>query len=333
MNLLVNILRKVHVIHAVNVGNKFVFHLFELSIGKDGIRIVKCLNDLTLAEITDRKYDTPLILTLSGKGVVSKNYQIDSKELKQIIEQPNDFLFACENIGNGSLRVTFLRRKLYDVLNNEFDTRKLTFVEIRIDGNNNPELEARKAAEEFWASNFGFKEAIIPSMRSCCLLSLMARKILLPVLLVLLVILLANFFVQQNIAEQLKEQQFLAAQTKRNAAQVEKNLDEKQQILDNLANETKYPYAWIADKIASVVPGDVILTELSIQPLKDRIQVNKSVNVEKDKVLIKGKSADPLSVTTFVDSIQAFGVFGAVQLTMHNRDKKDNYLFTLDVCL
>ena len=161
----------------------------------------------------------------------------------------------------------------------------------------------------------------------------MAKKVSLPVLLFLIVVLLINFFVQQNIANQLQEQQIRLAQTKRNTAQVEKNLGEKQQILNQLSNEPRFSYAWIADQIASVVPDEIILTELEIQPLKDRIQENKPVNVEKNKILIKGQSLNPASVTDFTDSIQVLGAFGPVQLTMHNKDRNDHYLFTLDVSL
>lgn len=110
-------------------------------------------------------------------------------------------------------------------------------------------------------------------------------------------------------------------------------MGEKQQILNQLSNEPRFSYAWIADQIASVVPDEIILTELEIQPLKDRIQENKPVNVEKNKILIKGQSLNPASVTDFTDSIQVLGAFGPVQLTMHNKDRNDHYLFTLDVSL
>ena len=333
MNLLANILRNVHVIHAIYNGANFDFHLLEISIDKNGVKTDKYLKDMTLSDISGKKFDAPLVLTISGKGVISKIYKENSEELKRITEQPNDFLFASENVGDGMLKLTFLRRNLYDILCEELNIENFTLVEVRIDANNNPEQEARKAAEDFWTSKFSIKEAFAPSIRSSSLLSLVAKKVSLPVLLFLIVVLLINFFVQQNIANQLQEQQIRLAQTKRNTAQVEKNLGEKQQILNQLSNEPRFSYAWIADQIASVVPDEIILTELEIQPLKDRIQENKPVNVEKNKILIKGQSLNPASVTDFTDSIQVLGAFGPVQLTMHNKDRNDHYLFTLDVSL
>lgn len=236
-------------------------------------------------------------------------------------------------MGDGLLKVTFLRRKLYDALCKELNIGKLPLVEVRIDANNNLDEEARKAAEEFRTSRFSIKEAFTPSMRSSNLLSLIAGKILLPVLSILLAVLLVNFFVQQNIAGRLKEQQYLLAQTKKNTAQAEKSLGEKQQILDQLANESNFPYAWIADQIASAVSDEIILTELNIQPLIDRVQENKPIKVERNKVVIKGKSTNSASVAAFTDSIQAIRVFKTVQLDMLNKDRNDNYLFTLNISL
>lgn len=333
MNLLANILKKVQVIHAVYNGMNFDYHLLEISMDKNGIKTDKYHKDIIISDITSKKFDTPIILTISGKGIISKNYKENSEELKRITEQPDDFLFASENMGDGILRVTFLRRHLYESLCKELVVEKLSLVEVRIDANNDPEQEAQKAAEDFWTSEFGVKEAFTPCMRSSCLMSLVAKKILLPVLLFLIVVLLINFFVQQNIGSQLQEQQTLLAQTKRNTAQVEKNLGEKQQLLDQLGNEAKFPYAWIADQVASVVPNEMILTELNIQPLRDRIQNNKPVTTENNKVVIKGRSINPTSVTDFIDSIHGLGVFGAIQLTMHNKDRDNYYQFTLDVSL
>lgn len=333
MNILVNILKVIHVVSAVSDGRKFDFQLIEVKIGRAGIKIEKYLKDIKLEDISGRKLNTPLVLTISGKGVISKDYKENSAELKQLTEQPNDFLFASENIGGGVLRVAFLRRKLYDVLCNELDIEKMPLVEVRIDANNNPEQEARKAAEEFWLSEFGIKEAFTPSMRSSNLLSLVAKKALLPLLLILLVLFLINFFVQQELSDRLKEQHSFLVQTKRNTAQVEKSLGEKQQILDHLANEAKYSYALIADRIASVVPDGITLTELNIQPLRDKVQENKTINIERNKVLIRGKSSNPALVTIFTDSLQVLSVLGSVQLIMQNRDRDDNYQFALNVSL
>lgn len=333
MNLLVNILKKIHVIYAIHDGSRFDFHLVEINIDKNGVKMNKCFRDIPVTDITGNKFNAPLILIVSGKGVISKNYNENSEELKQITNQPNDFLFACEKMENGLLKVTFLRRKLYDALCKELNVGELPLVEVRIDTNNNLDEEARKAAEEFWTSRFSIKEAFTPSMRSSNLLSLIARKISLPVLSVLLAVLLANFFIRQNIAGRLKEQQYLLAQAKKNTVQTEKSLGEKQQILDQLANESNYPYAWIADQIASVVSDEIILTELNIQPLVDRVQENKPVKVERNKVVIKGKSTNSTSVAAFVDSIHGIGIFGTVELDILNKDKNDNYQFTLNISL
>lgn len=333
MNLLVNILRKIHVIHAAHDGNRFDFHLIEMSMGKEEIKTEKCLNGMSAADFTSKKFATPLILVISGKGVISKSYKENSEELKQITDRLDDFLFAKEVIGNGIVKVTFLRRKLYEVLCKELNIESLPLIEVRIDANNNPQEEAKKAAEEFQISGFSIRDVFTPSIRSSKLLSLVAGKILLPALLILLAILLVNFFVQQDIASRLKEQQFLLTQVKRNTDQAEKKQGERQQILEQLVNEPGYPYAWIADRIASVVPDEIILAELNIQPLKDRIQRNKPLNVERDKVVIKGTSINSTSVTAFTDSIQGLRIFKTVQLDMLNKDRNGNYQFTLNISL
>lgn len=54
MNLLVNILRKVHVIHAIYNGANFAFHLLEISIDKNGIKTDKYLKDIALSDISGK---------------------------------------------------------------------------------------------------------------------------------------------------------------------------------------------------------------------------------------------------------------------------------------
>ena len=333
MSVLSEFIKKISVISAVYNGSKFDFHLMVIGREKDEPKIIQSSESVPLPDITGKNYDTPLILIIGGKGVVSKDYKIESEEAGQITNHPEEFLFASENTGDNMLRVTFLRRKMYDTLCREINIEKLPIVDVRIDARNNTGYEAIKAAEEFWTTQPGIKDILTPSMRSSTLLSLLAKQLLLSVLAVLLVILLGNFFMQQHITGKLKEQQVLMSQAQKNSAQAERTTDLKQQILNDLVNEIHYPYSWIADRIASVVPDDIVFSELEIQPLNGKVQANKPVAADENRIVVKGRCKDPASVTSLTDSIHSLGIFSTVQLNVLNKDRNNNYQFNIDISL
>lgn len=333
MNVLSKFIRKISVISASFNGSKYDFLLLVIGREKDEFKVIQSSENVPLADIAGKNYDTPLILIISGKGVVSKDFRTESEEVRQITNHPEEFLFASENTGENRCRITFLRRKMYDSLCQEINIEKLPVIEVRIDAGNNTKHEAIKAAEEFWATQSGMKEILTPSMRSSTLLSLLTKQLSLPVLGVLLVILLGNFMIQQNITDRLKGQQTLMSQAQRNSAQVERITDIKQQVLNDLVNEIHYPYSWIADRIASVVPDDIVLSELEIQPLNGKIQANKTVEADENRIVVKGRCKDPESVTSLTDSIHSLGIFSTVQLNVLSKDRNNNYQFNIDISL
>jgi Tfp pilus assembly protein PilN len=333
MNMLSKFIKKISVISAVYSGSKFDFHLMVIGREKDEPKVIQSSESVPLPDITSKNYDTPLILIISGKGVISKDFKIESEEAGQITNHPEEFLFASENTGDNMMRVTFLRRKMYDTLCREINIERLPIVDVRIDAENNTRYEAIKAAEEFWTTQPGIKDVLTPSMRSSILLSLLAKQLLLPVLAVLLVMLLGNFFMQQHITGKLKEQQILMSQAQKNSAQAERTTDLKQQIMNDLVDEIRYPYSWIADRIASVVPDDVVLSELEIQPLNGKIQANKPVVAYENRIVVKGRCKDSESVTSLTDSIHSLGIFSTVQLNVLNKDRNNNYQFNIEISL
>lgn len=333
MSALSKFIRKISIIRASFNGSKFDFHLLVISRDKDELKVIQSSENVVMADITGKNLDTPLILIISGKGVVTKDFRAESEESRQITNHPEEFLFASESTGESTLRITFLRRKMYDSLCHHMNIERLPVIEVRIDAGNNAELEAIKAAEEFWTAEAGIKEIMAPSLHSSTLLSILAKQLLLPVLGILLVVLLANFLVQQNLASRLNDQQVRMSHAQKTSAQAEKISGQKQQVLNDLVSEIHYPYSWIADRIASVVPDDIVLSELEIQPLSGKIQANKPVVADENKVVVKGRCRNPESVTSLTDSIHSFGIFSSVQLNVLNRDGNNNYQFNIDISL
>ena len=332
MNIAALILNRLTVIYATLTDQGWQYRILETGRVGETISIRSRWEINSPSDWPGKKHKHPTVLILAGKGIVSKEYPKDDPGMKRIVSRPDEFVFAVEEASDKQ-RLTFMRRRQYEEALAGLSVWKQPFLGVRMDPEGDPGTEALAAADDFFNHTLSFRKMLKASPGNSTLLSLMADRLLLPVLGLFLAVLLVNFLVQQNLQKQLQEQQFLLSRLQQTAAVRDKQQGQQQLLQNLLLPEPRYPYAQIADRIGSLVPAGVVLTELTIQPVLKKIQENKPLQIEPNRVLIRGEAVSAAPVTQLTDTLRKWDVRHSVQLLSLIRDRNDRYRFEIDVRL
>jgi len=333
MNPALFILNRLTVLYAARIEQGWRYTVMEAYRAKGEIRLMKKSDDFSLDRWKGRKQKYPVVVALCGRGIVSKEYPSGAEAIRRITAHPEEFLFGVEKCGQGRERLTFLRRDQYNELMAELSVYKLPIITTRIDPVGDPEAEARATAVDFFGETLAGKNMLKPLPENNTLFGLITGRLLLPVLGVVLLALMVNFFIQQNLQQQAEEQQFILNGFSRTTTQRSQEQDRQQELQEMLVTGLPYPYAWVADRIASVIPPGVTLTELTIQPILKKLQENKPLTIETNRVVIRGQAASAIPITCLTDTLRSWETSHSVQLLSLTRDRNNHYQFEIDLRL
>ena len=333
MNFWGHILNRLTVLYVVFTEGGREYTLFELGQRHGKVEIKNRQPGFHPATGKGRQRKHPVVIVLSGCGIVSKEYPAGSEMAARITGHPEEFLYASEALESGRQLLTFLRREQYNAVIREWSSCKLPLVGIRIDPKGDAEQEAQASATEFFGETLSRKSLLKASSENNALWSLMTGKLLLPVLGVIALGLLVNFFVRQCLQQQAEEQQFLLSWLQQTTAVRDQEQGQQRQLQEMLLPKASYPNAWLADRIASIVPNGVVLIELSIQPTTKKLQENKPLQADPNRIVIRGESAVAAPVTQLTDTLRSLKLASSVQLLSLTRDRNGQYLFEIDLRL
>jgi Tfp pilus assembly protein PilN len=316
------------VLHATLTDGEWHYRIVEVARTKSGFRITE--TNRTQQEVKKRKF--PVVLVLSGQGIVDKSYPTGDPALQRIAARPEEFLFAQEDRGE-TQRLTFMRREQYEQALAGCSAVRGAVIGVRIDPQGDMEAEALAAGREFFDDALSFRQLKKASPENNTLFSLLTGRLLLPVLGMVLIALTVNFFVRKGLEEEREQQQFLLGRLQQNAAAREQEEGGQRRLQELLLPQARHPYAWIADRIAVVIPEGVVLTELTVHPLQAKLQVDKPARTDAGRVVIRGESSGAASVTRLTDTLSRSEVHRSVQLISLSRGRDGNYLFEIDLRL
>lgn len=333
MKAIAHILNRLTVLYAAYTEQGWKYTVVEVYRKRGEIRLGEQCDGFSPEEWKGRKHKFPVILVLGGRGIVTKEYATGSEAIQRITAHPQEFLFALEDITENRQQLTFLRREQYDNLMTELSTYKLPVIAVRIDPAGDMAAEARTAANEFFGHTLAGKNLIKPLPENNTLFGLLTSRLLLPVLGLVLSALVVNFFVQQNLQQQVEQQQVVLAGFQRITSQQNEQQGRQQELQGMLAAGPRYPSGWMADRIAAVIPAGVTLTELTVQPVQKKLQDNKPLLIESGRILIRGESASASPVTRLTDTLGRLEMNRSVQLLSLTRDRNNRYQFEIDLRL
>lgn len=331
MNPATLILPCLNVLYSVNTETGWDHTLFEVIIRKGRVRLKKRTKDFRPEQLGRKKKKEPLVAVISGRGVIKKTYPSGSAAAG-ITGNKKDFLSASEESGDCT-EVTFMRREPYDSLIRELCSHTSGLVGVRLDPDGLPFDEVIAAGNDFFKGSLSAGELLKASPESNKLASLMASRIMLPVIGAAFLIVAVNFFIQRDLQEKTAQQQFVLNRMERTRASETKQRGGKELLGGLLMPQAKHPYAVIADKIADRVPEGVMLTELSINPPNGRLQEKKPLSTHPDKVTIRGESGSAAAVTDFTSALQAIELGETTRLLSMARDRNGKYVFEISLDL
>lgn len=272
----------------------------------------------------------PAVLILSGAGILVREYAPEDPALQRIVSRPEEFLFALEDSGGGK-RLTFMRRQSYEEALAGIRERKIAVIGVRIDPADAPEAEALAAAREFFDKTLTARKLVKTSPENDTLFSLMAGRLLWPVLGAMFLVLAVNFFVRKGLEKEYGSQSLLLDGLRQSAAVREREEGGQRRLQELLLPVAAYPYAWIADRIAASVPEGVVLTGLTVHPLQAKLQADKPAAVDAGRVVIRGEAVEAAPVSRLTDTLGRMEFCRAVQLLSLTRGRQGEYVFEIDL--
>lgn len=345
MNPLRHILKTLIVIVAESETSGWRCARYGLILYKDRVRIQSRRSNLTPQQIGTEKIKSPVVVVMRGAGIVSKTVAADS-ELLSAVSNGKDFVWATERVsgtagdesvkpeaaaGGESIRLTFMRRELWDSLMVQLGESRKFVIATHIGLEANIQEEIRTAGEDFFGKELTLANLIKPGAESNTLASLVASRLLLPVLACALMVLTINYRVNAGLQETVEQQSLELGLLRKNEAAHQKKMAEKKKIETLYLQKSHYPHSVVADRIASLVPTGIMLTMLTINPIEKRIQNYKPLQVAMNKATIKGESVAPEPVTQFTESLKTLDFVRRTRLLSYDRNRSGKYSFEIEI--
>ena len=266
-------------------------------------------------KILERWKNNIAILSITGEQIVSRAYQAEDTATRKIAEN-EQLVWSISQETNDNATISFLRKELLNEITSLLEKNKIHIAETWI---NRYEIHDR---DEKIASFLNRKINFTHIRRSKSDLNLFSEllyhKVKLPVLLLLFCALLANFFVNSNIRKEYEQNQILLTNKQRDT-KTKAEKDGNNRISGEYAKIPTHYYALIADRIASYVPDNVRLGQLTLFPIGKNSPRNRGIIIESKSIIVKGDVDIPGSITLFTQLLSADNMFSKVDIASLSR--------------
>jgi hypothetical protein len=282
----------------------------------------------------DKLKHRPVVLLISGEGVLSKKYLSGDAGLKKITENKELLWSVVPADGNtGEVTVSFLRKECIASLLDELAKNQIPLLGLRIVSQATPGEEL--TPEELLKREFSLRNLRRDKQRLNLLCELLYYRLRLPVLLFFFVLLLGNFLLSEQLRQENSVLQTeLSAKQRNDRAQ--KELREKQgRIGGEYRKVPDVSFALLSDRIASYLPEEMRLSRLSLFPAVDTgnlIGRDKEVKLSFGIIRIVGETTIPGSVTLFSRFLGSDPLFAGVEVTALER-RKDSSVYQFELHL
>jgi hypothetical protein len=113
---------------------------------------------------------------------------------------------------------------------------------------------------------------------------------------------------------------------------IEQKIKQKEQFLSQSGWDINERTSYYADRIASLVPADVLLTSMNIYPTVLPGNETNTVRYKKDTIQITGSCPDPALLNRFTNGLKIIPDFREVSVKSYQYTKeKETGLFSVDI--
>ena len=332
MHPLCRILNGLTVIAAASGDGGWEYTLFALVLRRGRVRIKKRIRNFQPGDRNRGWRNRPAVLVIYGREVVSRICP-DKSDFAVRIRENKEFISFGELQEGGTVKLTFMRREAYRLLRNRLEEEHFPIVAARICAGSDCTEEVYAAGKEYFTNDLTLRRLLKPSAEGSALASLLFSRLALPVLGSALVFLGANRWVCGRLEQDVQRRQAELGTLRQSALLRERRHTEGKQVETEYAPPLPYPYAFLADRIASAVPDGVMLTVLGIRPLCGRLQFGRPLPPADPKAIVRGESVSSASVAGFADTLKSLDFGRRLNLVSLDRDRESRYVFELEIPL
>jgi Tfp pilus assembly protein PilN len=289
-------------------------------------KLLSTTNNLDINIIETSKEQTPIIIMLSGYGVITKDCETNKDIISRVTSDKEHFSWNFDYQGH----ISFVRKEQVAVVLKKLKNsqNKIIKIECLSGGVNQEEIENRIA--QICREDISVKNIIHPTTYSSRLAIMLFQKLKLPVLVLVLLILVANVFVSGNVSEIYAQNNLRLTALQKQHGQVSSITQQKQQVIANYNKYLSIKTAFVFDRIALVTPIQITLSELAIQPLARPFELNKYPKLQENKIYITGFTQDYESISEYIDNLENETFIKKLTLTSVEQDNKTG-LFTFKI--
>lgn len=272
---------------------------------------------IPLQELCTRIKNTPLLLVITGYGVISKECG-DGTGVESRIVGNNEFLWSYVSENESVKQLTFVRRTQITPLLEILKAKKCLVAETRIEQQKDNESLLDMAVKQ---SHFVLTGNQIAAF--------MAIKLRLPLLLLLLLLLGINVPINRSLLKKCSRQQQEYARLQGIVAERRSWSEKTEHLFREFRESEDWQPCLLADRIASLVPETLVLEGLVVNPLKKQPEELKPLQMQRN-VLVEGYSAETAGITVFTRRLADYNPSWEVQLISLNRsEEKDVFKFKI----
>ncbi len=327
MKILSRILRRLNILcirFTDDGGEVFSVAMYTFDKGKPVFKEIKPLPDPAVEKGALEK--APLVAVVSGKGVITKDAAAGNIA-KTVTSDPATFLWTISGD-----RISFVRRTGLTAATERLKDTGIVPLYIECLPGENDETMA-EVVERFASEHLDWRRLSKPSVEGSSLASLVAGRLMLPVLGVLLVALLANFMVSPRVNGRFQEATAtLAALRKTSSAGVETDR-RRQAAIEEFSHKLPHGAATLSDVIGAVVPEKIVLGELGIAPVTKALEAGKPLVQNRDVITIVGETTVSEAIAQFTTTLAELSL-GTVRLASVQQDRERSVLiFRIEITL
>jgi hypothetical protein len=257
----------------------------------------------------------PSVMVVSGKGVITKD--ASASIATTVTSDHATFIWT---ISDG--KISFMRRDQLKA----FETDSSLYIEClpMIDDN-----ALAGVVERFRSGYLTWRRVLTVS----ALASFVTKRLMLPVLGTMLMVLVANFVISTHVKENFQEANAeLAALRKTSAADVATS-QRKQVAIEEFSHRLTHNASRLSDMIATVVPENIVLSELGIAPITKAPEAGKPLTQNERLIVVRGETSVSEAITEFTTMLTGLGI-GTVRLASVEQERERKVLtFKIEITL
>lgn len=263
------------------------------------------------------------VLVVCGHGVITK--PDDAQITARVIADPGTFLWS-----SADGQTSFVRRERLGALTEELAAEGIVPVRIFCaDAGAGFETLAEEFARQVYA-DLRWRSLMRPSAESSAAAQAVVRRAALPVLGLFLCVLAANAVFSPRLNARRQALQSKIAARERTASNAASSGSRQRKLLAEFSKRPVTQRAVVCDRIAGVVPEQVVLTQLAVEPLTKRFEARKPLQRSEGIVVVSGAAPDADDVSAFVQRLSELTCCRDVRLT-HVEKERDGGRLTFRI--